>query len=115
MLSGLLAERALRGHHDVVRCGSQTVDRAFVIKPARCRCEPQRDLPAVQTVGLEHFENAVDDPSGPAIGAELERRKELSDTRSELERRLIAFRSLYMPGSVARTKPSSLIFNVGTV
>jgi hypothetical protein len=53
--------------------------------------------------------------SPASLKAELEHRKELSDTRSELERRLIAFRSLYMPGSVARTKPSSLIFDVGTV
>src|SRR5271165_5044795 len=53
-------------------------------------------------------------PLSPAsLKAELERRKELSDTRSELERRLMAFRSLrlrnfpIMRGSVARTKPSS--------
>ena len=32
--------------------------------------------------------------SPDSLKAELERRKELSDTRSELERRLIAFRAL---------------------
>ncbi len=57
--------------------------------------------------------------SPDSLKAELERRKELSDTRSELERRLMALRSLrprnfpIMPGSVARTKPSSLLFDVG--
>jgi hypothetical protein len=51
--------------------------------------------------------------SPASLKAELERRKELSDTRSELERRLMAFRSLrlrnfpIMRGSVERTKPSS--------
>ena len=59
--------------------------------------------------------------SPASLKAELERRKELSDTRSELERRLMALRSLrprnfpIMPGSVARTKPSSLLFDVGIV
>ena len=59
--------------------------------------------------------------SPASLKAELERRKELSDTRSELARRLMAFRSLrplnfpITPGSVARTKPSSLLFDVGIV
>jgi hypothetical protein len=57
--------------------------------------------------------------SPTSLKAELERRKELSDTRSELERRLMAFRSLrrrifpIIPGSVARTNPSSLLFDLG--
>ena len=65
------------------------------------------------------FSNTLLSPA--SLKAELERRKELSDTRSELERRLMAFRSLrprnfpIMPGSVARTKPSSPLFDVGIV
>ena len=49
--------------------------------------------------------------SPASLKAELERRKELSDTRSELERRLKAFRSLrpryspIVPACVARMKP----------
>ena len=57
--------------------------------------------------------------SPASLKAELERRKELSDTRSELERRLMAFRSLrprnfpITLGSEARTKLSSLLFDFG--
>ena len=54
-----------------------------------------------------------------SLKAELEHRKELSDIRTELERRLVACRSLrprnipIMPGSVGRTKPCFALFDVG--
>jgi hypothetical protein len=53
------------------------------------------------------------------LKAELERRKELSDSRSALERRLVAFRSLQprnlpiMEEPIPPSKPVLMLLNVG--
>jgi hypothetical protein len=53
------------------------------------------------------------------LKAELERRKELSDSRSALERRLVAFRSLQprnflmMPEPLPPSKPVLMLLNIG--
>ena len=57
--------------------------------------------------------------SAEKLKAELERRKELSDSRSALERRLIAFRSLQprnfpiMPEPLPPSKPVLMLLNIG--
>ena len=57
--------------------------------------------------------------SAEKLKAELERRKELSDSRSALERRLVAFRSLQprnlpiMQEPIPPSKPVLMLLNIG--